>query len=194
MDELNPSDYPILFWLSRLLPTTRLVFELGGSVGVGYYAYRRYLPFPPDLQWVICELPEAVRVGDEIARERKDPRLFFTEQREVAGDPDIYATFGALQYIEEPFSQIIAAMRKRPAHLLINRVPMTEGEPFITLQNNGCWFSPYKVDQKSAFVKSVEALGYELVEKWEMTRPNSFLLKLDDGVPTYHGMYFRLED
>jgi putative methyltransferase (TIGR04325 family) len=193
VDDLNSSDYPILFWLSRLLPEARFVFELGGSVGVGYYAYRRYVPFPANLRWIICEVPEAVRVGQEIAQERNETQLAFTDKRQLDGEPDIYATFGALQYIEDPFAEIIAGLRLKPAHLLINRVPLTDGDSFITLQNNGCWFSPYKVDHRSAFVESIEALGYELVDKWEMNRPNTFLVQFDNKSPTYHGMYFRLK-
>jgi len=193
IDEMNPADYPVLFWLSRLLPESQLVFELGGSVGVGYYGFRRYLPFPPQLRWVICEVPDAVRVGREIAQERGESRLAFTDQRQVDDDPDIYVSFGALQYIEDSFAQIIGELRAKPAHILLNRVPLSERDPFITLQNSGCWFSPYKVDNKSQFIRSIEALGYELVDKWEMTRPNIFLEQQEDGVPKYHGMYFRLK-
>lgn len=193
IDDFDPADYPVLFWLSRLLPDAQFVFELGGSVGVGYYAYRRYLPFPPQLRWVICEVPESVRAGQEIAQERNASQLAFTEQRQVDGDPDIYATFGALQYIEEPFAEIIANLRSRPPHLLINRVPLSEEGSFITLQNNGLWFSPYKVDNKTAFIQSIEALGYKVVDKWDMTRPNIFLTQPENNVPKYHGMYFRLK-
>jgi putative methyltransferase (TIGR04325 family) len=192
LDELNKSDYPVLYWLGRLLPETKYVFELGGSVGMGYYAYRRYIPFPDDVRWTICELPEAVQVGTEIALDRNDTSLSFTTERQTAEDPDLYATFGALQYIEEPFAQIISELRKKPPHILINRVPLIDGKRFITLQNNGLWFSPYKVDNRAEFIQGLEDLGYELVDKWEMNRPNSFLLALGDSVPTYNGMYFRL--
>jgi putative methyltransferase (TIGR04325 family) len=194
IDELNSSDYPVLFWLTRLLPHARVVFELGGSVGVGYYAYRRFVPFPEDLQWIICELPEAVQFGQEIALERNEKSLSFTDQRQVASDPDIYATFGALQYIEEPFDRIIASLRSKPPHILINRVPLTNSDAFITLQNNGLWFSPYKVDNRAEFVKSVEALHYELIDKWVMNRPTNFLLHFGEERPNYHGMYFRLRE
>jgi putative methyltransferase (TIGR04325 family) len=193
IDDFNPSDYPVLFWLSRLLPGARSVFELGGSVGMGYYAYRRYIPFPEKLRWIICEVPETARLGEEIARERNEMQLAFTDQRQVAEDTDIYATFGTLQYIEEPFAEIIGKLRMKPAHLLINRVPLCDVTPFITLQNNGCWFSPYKVDNQAAFVESIEALGYELEDRWEMNRPNNFLLAPGEPTPSYHGMYFRLK-
>ena len=194
LDTLNPADYPVLFWLSQILPKTRFVFELGGGAGGGYYSYRRYLAFPPQLQWVICEVPETARVGQEIALERQQPQLTFTDQREVANGPDLYATFGTLQYIEEPFAEIIGNLRRKPPHILINRVPLSEVDGFVTLQNNGCWFSPYKVDNKIQFFKSIEMLGYEVVDQWEMTRPNNFLSPPGDKVPSYHGAYFRLKD
>ena len=193
IDAFNPGDYPVLFWLSQVLPQTRFVFELGGSIGLGYYGYHRYLKFPPELRWVICEVPEAVRVGREIALERHETALEFTEQREIDADPELYATFGALQYIEEPFAQIIGSLRRKPPHLLVNRVPLSDGDGFVTLQNNGCWFSPYKVDNKSHFIKSIVALGYEVIDQWDMSRPNNFLLHLEEGLPNYHGMYFRLK-
>jgi len=193
IDELNPCDYPVLFWLERLLPKIGFVFELGGSMGKGYYSYRRYLTFPKGLRWVICELPETVSVGRDVARERNDPCLEFTTERQTEGDPDLYVTFGALQYIEEPFAEIIAKLRVKPAHILVNRVPMTNGTPFITLQNNGGWFVPYKVDKVSQFVENVEALGYELMDKFEMTRPVSFLMGPEYQASGYYGMYFRLK-
>ncbi|MCE0522905.1 MAG: methyltransferase, TIGR04325 family [Methylacidiphilales bacterium] len=193
LDILNPDDYPVLFWLSRLLPGAEFVFELGGSLGLGYYAYRKYLDFSPRLRWIICEVPEAVRAGQEIARERNETQLAFTDQREVAVDPDIYATFGALQYIEEPFAEIIGKLRARPPHLLINRVPFCDGASFITLQNNGCWASPYKVDNKADFIESLEALDYELVDAWEVDRAGGFLIHPGRAVPHYYGMYFRLK-
>jgi putative methyltransferase (TIGR04325 family) len=193
VDQLNPGDYPVLFWLARLLPDTKFVFELGGSIGKGYYGYRRYLSFPPQLRWVICETPEMARLGTEIAMERKEGQLTFTDQREPVGEPDLYATFGTLQYLEEPFVEIIGRLRAKPPHLLINRVPLGEGPAFITLQNNGSWFSPYKVENKSDFIRNLRALGYELVDQWEMERPHRFLMNLDQPVPNYHGIYFRLK-
>ena len=193
VDNRNPADYPILFWLSRLLPETKLVFELGGSVGVGYYSFRRYIPFPPQVRWVISEVSDAVRLGREIAQERNESRLTFTVEREVEENPDIYATFGTLQYIEEPFAEIIGKLRAKPPHILLNRVPLAERESFVTLQNNGGWFSPYKIDNRAGFVKSIEALNYEVVDEWDMPRHNTFLEYTEDMVPKYHGMYFRLK-
>jgi putative methyltransferase (TIGR04325 family) len=192
MDRFTPVDYPVLFWLDRLLPQTHVIFELGGSVGRAFYPYSRYLDFPSDLRWIVCDLPAMVRMGAEIARERNAHQLAFTTERETGENPDIYATFGTLQYIEEPFAAIIARLRARPPYILINRVPMTEGAAFITLQNNGSWFAPYKVDNRPAFIASMIELGYELVDEWKMDSPNVFLPE-DSGEPKppYCGMYLR---
>ncbi len=192
VDELNPGDYPVLFWLLRLLAETRYVFELGGSVGKGFYAYARYLPFPADLRWVICETPETVKLGREVAAGRKETRLNFTDDRANAGEPDVYATFGTLQYIEEPLASILGKLARRPPHVLVGRVPFVEKGSYVTLQNNGGWFSPYAIQNRPEFVASMEKLGYEVADKWETFHPNSFLLAPEVPVPRYHGIYFRL--
>jgi putative methyltransferase (TIGR04325 family) len=194
LNQFRCADYPIIFWLARLLPEARVVFELGGSIGTGFYSCDRYLRFSPDLRWIVCDLPSTIRVGAEIARERNAHQLTFTTERETDRNPDIYATFGTLQYIEEPFVAIIAQLRIRPPHILVNRVPMTEGDAFITLQNNASWFSPYKVDNRTAFNASIVALGYELVDEWRMDSHNVFLTENpDEPKLPYCGMYFRLK-
>ena len=39
-----PSDYPVMFWLQKLLARgCARLFDLGGHIGVSYYAYRRHL-------------------------------------------------------------------------------------------------------------------------------------------------------
>lgn len=44
-------DYPAMFWLQRLFAEgcTR-VFDLGGNIGIKYYAYRQQLDYPPELR------------------------------------------------------------------------------------------------------------------------------------------------
>jgi putative methyltransferase (TIGR04325 family) len=193
LDYFNRGDYPIVFWLSRLVPGARLVFELGGNLGLGFFAYRKYVTYPPELRWIICELPAIVEAGRKLAEDRKETQLGFTEQREIDRDPDIYVTFGTLQYIEESFAEVLRKLRVRPPHILITRVPFTTGAPFITLQNNGAWFSPYKVDNISDFIASIEALGYEVVDQWDIERAVSFLLHPEYQTPRYYGAYFRLK-
>src|ERR1700733_1930234 len=69
----RPSDYPVLFWLSRILTECTSVFDYGGHVGMSYYRFSRYLTYPKDLQWRICDMPKITKAGEEIARERGNP-------------------------------------------------------------------------------------------------------------------------
>jgi putative methyltransferase (TIGR04325 family) len=192
LDRLNSADYPVLFWLSRILPQAPAVFDLGGNLGVAYYAYRRHLEFPAKLHWTVCEVSETARAGRELAEEKGEKQLAFTDDRKAAPEADIFFTAGALQYIDEPVTAILAARPKRPRHVLIQRVPLSSEEPFITLQNNGAWIVPYKVENETTFIASVKALGYELVDHWRTARKLQVLMYPLSHEAIYQGMYFRL--
>ena len=192
-DQLNQSDYPVLFWLERILPETRRVFDLGGNLGVAFYAYRSYLSYPPDLRWTVCEVPQTVAAGRILAQQKSESRVAFTDRRQDAEGADLFFSAGALQYIEEPLAEILRPLAARPRHLLIQRVPLADGSAFITLQNNGAWIVPYRADNAQQFVTSILQLGYELIDHWRVPRS---LRVIDDSrhlVENYRGLYFRLK-
>ncbi len=191
LDQLNDADYPLLFWLRPLLAEASTLFDLGGNLGVAYYAYRLYLEIPPELRWTVCEVSETVRAGQKLAAEKGAGQLAFTDRREEAENCDIYLSCGALQYIEEPFAEIIGRLRAKPPHIFINRVPLTEGEGFITLQNSGAWTAPYQVANRERFTESIRALGYELTDSWKINRTLEVLMSPQHKTDFYHGMYFR---
>lgn len=61
---LYATDYPVLFWLQQLVGEGRRhVFDLGGHVGVSYYAYRRVLAFPPGFSWTVHDVPAVMARG-----------------------------------------------------------------------------------------------------------------------------------
>lgn len=159
LNQLNKADYPVLFWLAQLFPKAQAVFDLGGNLGTAYYAYCQYLTFPSQLRWTVCEVPTTVRAGRAMARRSGKIQLAFTEHRDAAPEADIFFTAGALQYIEEPLAEILTGRANLPPHVIVQRVPLTREESFITLQNNGTWVVPYKVENEDAFIESVVALG-----------------------------------
>ena len=57
-------DYPGLFWLGRSIDAglTR-VFDLGGHIGIKYYAFRRVLSYPDSLRWTVCDVPSVIEQG-----------------------------------------------------------------------------------------------------------------------------------
>jgi putative methyltransferase (TIGR04325 family) len=192
LNRLNKADYPVLLWLSKILPEAKAVFDLGGNLGVAYYAYCHYLHFPAELHWMVCEVSATVKAGRALAKRAGKKQLTFTGDRAAMPEADIFFTAGALQYIEESLADILAARSSRPRHVIVQRVPLQRGEPFITLQNNGAWVVPYKVDNEDVFIESLVALGYELVDRWNTPRQLQVLDHPFDHVATYQGMYFRL--
>jgi putative methyltransferase (TIGR04325 family) len=190
-EEFNPADAPVLARLEGLLPQARAVFDLGGNLGVAWYAYRHRLAFPERLRWTVCEVPAIAAAGRELAAKKNAGQLFFTDRREDADGADIYFSCGALQYIEEPLSAMLAKLGNPPRHLLINRVPFCDGPAFITLQNNGDWLSPYKVENRDEFIRGVESCGYELIDSWKIARRLEVLMSPQHHAENFHGMYFR---
>ena len=92
----------MLFWLAPLLREGVRIFDFGGHVGMHFYAYSRYLEFPRRFDWMVCDLPEITRRGEDLARQRGVPGLSFTNRLEAADGCDILIGAGSLQYIESP--------------------------------------------------------------------------------------------
>jgi putative methyltransferase (TIGR04325 family) len=191
-DYIQAYDYPFLFWLDRILPTVRSVFDFGGNVGVHYFAYAPYLTYPADLKWVVCELPNLIRAGERMALERQAHQLTFTTWFGDAEGTDVLIAAGALQYIERPLGEQLVALRSRPRHLLLNKLPLYDGEPFVTLQNGGPVFAPQHVFNRAQFLRALKYLGYELVDAWEVPE-FSCAVPFQPGrfVSRYSGLYLR---
>lgn len=71
--------------------------------------------------------------------------------------------------LQEFLAQKSASTRLRlPRHLLINRTPLREEESVVTLQSLGSGaFCTYQILDARAFIESLSAHGYELVDRWD---------------------------
>jgi putative methyltransferase (TIGR04325 family) len=193
MERAYPSDYPMLFWLREVLPESRRVFDLGGHVGVSVYAYARVLELSSDLRWTVCDVPSVVDAGAALARERGEPRLSFTTSFGQADDADVLIAAGSLQYIDEPFDSLLGGLSRLPRHLLINKTPTHATREFVTLQNIGVAYCPYRVFERVTVSGSLFKLGYELVDTWENLDMGCYVPFRPDANPvTYVGHYLRL--
>ncbi|MEZ4400133.1 MAG: methyltransferase, TIGR04325 family [Kofleriaceae bacterium] len=184
-------DYPVMWWLrAAFAGGATSVFDLGGSVGVHYYAYRPHLAYPATLAWTVREVPTLVRHGRALAVQRGAPGLTFTETLEATdAAADVWLSAGALQYVEGAASlgAWLAASRRPPAHVIINKVPLYDGPGFVTLQNIGDGaFAPLHVYQRRRFLEEVEAAGYRVVETWDTPERQ---LRLDDDPARSFGAY-----
>lgn len=190
--QIFPYDYPVLFWLRSLLSPAARVFDFGGHVGVQFYAYQKYLDFPAGLVWTVCDVPTVASVGRDLAAKRgQSGRLTFTTDVYDAEGYDVFIAAGSLQFVESPsLAEALGALRNPPTNLLLNKIPLRQGEGFVTLQNAGTSFVPQYVFSRQEFTGSLERLGYRVVDAWE-DRVHSCNIPFhpDKSVAHYSGLY-----
>jgi putative methyltransferase (TIGR04325 family) len=190
---LLPSDYPVLFWMQRALQESPSLLDIGGYVGISYYSYRRYLNYPDNIDWIIQDVPAVVAAGVEIARHQHSPGLSFTADITSALRPQTVLAAGSLQFIEKAFAGLLLQMGSLPTHLIVNKTPLTDLPDFVTLQDLGPAVCPYKILNRTKFIDSIKALGYELVDSWANTDLSCGIpFHLAHSVKSYSGLYFKL--
>jgi putative methyltransferase (TIGR04325 family) len=185
-------DYPMLFWLSRILRPHGVVFDYGGHLGTHFYAYAKYLDYPAGLRWRVYDLPVITRAGEELMRKEGAQGLEFTNTFELADGSDVLLAAGSLQYVEEPrLPLLLRRLAHPPAHLLLNKLPLYDGPDFVTLQNGGAAFHPQHVFNKRNFVEGLQAAGYRLKDEWRVeTHPGYIPFHPDFSFPSHRGLYF----
>jgi len=191
MEKANQSDYAVLFWLKGLLDAQSFVFDFGGHVGVSYHGWRNYLHYPHGLRWLVYDMPAITKVGVELAAERASDGLAFTTTVADGKGCTILLAAGAMQYVDTTLTQLLEQVGSRPRHLLINKMPMYDGEAFWTVQSTGRAFHAYRIYNRAAFVAEAEALGYRLVDDWQ-NREQHCEVPFTRGrdIDAYTGFYF----
>jgi putative methyltransferase (TIGR04325 family) len=189
-------DYPILYWLGRIAQKIELdrakVFDFGGNLGIHFLSYSNFLNLPSGLKWVVCDLPEIVKVG---VSTNKEPQLTFTTDFELASGSDIFLASGSVQYDREEIAHKINVLDEKPHHVLINRLGLSEGKKIVTLQNGGKVFYPYYIFNRSEFINSFKLIGYELIDIWEDNVDSCYIpFHPEVNVPCFYGLYFKLNN
>lgn len=192
---IYPSDYPVIFWLERMFRSgLTSVFDVGGHIGIGYYAYRKYLSYPPGLKWTVHDVPAVIAQGRELAKTMDQPRqLSFAEDAAAASGYDIFFAAGSLQYLPITLAELLQPLSKRPRCLILNLLPLHPSESFFTLQSMGAAFCPYRISQFGAFVKALTQLGYVQRDAWE--NPDKRCIVAFDpehSLDRYYGFTFEL--
>ena len=197
LNSIYPSDYAMMLWLSKAFADgARKVVDLGGHIGLAYYAYQRLLAFPEDISWCVSDVPAVMAAGRQEALER-DPtrRLGFTDQFEaVAADAEVLFTAGCVQYLEETLAQRIATLSQRPRWLLINLLPLHERSAYWTVQSIGTAYCPYRIQHAQSFFADLERLGYRVHDKWENIDKSCWIaFEPEHSLDRYYGAALRLE-
>jgi putative methyltransferase (TIGR04325 family) len=188
-------DYPVIFWLARLMKDDTSIFDYGGHAGTHFYAYSRYLSYPRNLSWLVCDLPEITRAGEDIARQSGSHQIRFTTRFEDGAGSQILIAAGSLQYIESPaLPELLSQSSIKPAHLLLNKLPLYHGEQFVTLQNGGAAFHPQYVFNRERFLAAFASLGYRLKDAWDVeSHPGRIPFHPDRSFRCHSGLYLTLE-
>ncbi len=187
------ADYALMYWLRPALVGAKMLFDLGGHVGVSYYAFRRRLELREDLTWLVCDVPAVVREGEALARDRAVTSLRFTTQQKDADGADVLVAAGSLQYLPEgSLHSLIGGLGAPPRHVFVQRTPLHLSRSFVTIQATGHSFCPYTVAHRQTFIDGMHALGYELVDDWQLERSLEVPFEPWSAVESYSGLYFRL--
>jgi putative methyltransferase (TIGR04325 family) len=166
MEKANQSDYAVLFWLRGILDERAFVLDVGGHVGVSYHGWRNYLTYPPGMRWLVQDMPAIIKVGAELARERPSAGLAFTSDVADGRGCSIFLAAGSLQYVDESLTALLARVGSLPRHLILNKMPVYEGETFVTVQSTGRAFHAYRIYNRAELLAEIAALGYRVVDDW----------------------------
>jgi putative methyltransferase (TIGR04325 family) len=187
------SDYPTLFWLDRLLTESSFLFDLHGNVATAYFAFRRVLPYPANLTWLVHDVPAILAKARSLTRNEDAPGLRFTEDLSELERADILLIKGALQFLRNPI-QFLTRSGKLPRHVLVNKASIYERESAVTLHGNGVAFHPYHLLNRREFVAAFEDQGYRCVDTWLNFDLNCYVpFHPEHTIPRYSGYYFTRE-
>lgn len=190
-------DYPAMFWLERLLAEgCRTVFDFGGNIGIKYYAYQRYLRFPNDLRWMVCELPKVVATGSAWAKDH-DPsgQIGFTENQADLSGQDVLFASGVLQYLDDTLWNLLDRLDRPPRHILVNVLPLHANLSFFTIQNSALLYSVYRIMAHAEFVSALAERGYRIRDQWDqLDRQCIIPFHPENTVEKYHGFLFSRTD
>ena len=139
------------------------------------------------------DIVEMIEIGRQLARERKEVRIQFTDQLTQAAGADLLLVSGSLHYFTFDFLDFIDRLSEKPKHILINRTPITNGVPVVNVQDATSFLVACRQIARPYLVKGLERLDYELVDAWSVPELHQYIpFYPEHSLPEYSGMYFRI--
>ncbi len=165
----QPAHYAEMFWLANSVREADRIIDLGGASGLSHEIYTRYRDLPAKVGWHVVDRPSVVARARK--RHASTPDLSFGISLEDAGRCDILYAAGCLQYLPDPISAevgVLVSLINKPRRIILNKVPLTDGEPFVTLQTLVLTAVPYHIFGRRKFLSYFEAAGYRLIDEWDV--------------------------
>lgn len=190
----RPSDYPVLYHLSRLSLDGLRVFDLGGTTGGTFHLYDRHLAFPTNFRWTVGDLPATIKQGRALAHEKNESRLQFSSSNEDASGHDVLLISGTLHYLEDELCDYVARLSSLPRHIFINRTPLVNASNAATVQYVDGVMVACRLLNRNDLITGMQRIGYRLEDQWQVLE---FSIPLpfnpEYWVREYSGLYFKSE-
>lgn len=184
-------DYPVLFWLNRLLPNSTRLVDAGGHMGTKFRAFRDVLTLPDGFDWAVYDVPEIVKAGRARAERDGLTGISFHDRVEATPPADILLASGLLQYLDMPFADFVARLARKPQHIILNKVATRDGPTIVTLEDFQTAEVPYQVRDHAAFVASLADMGYVIEDAWDI--PTLSRTHPTFGASVSRGFYARVK-
>lgn len=163
-------DYPVIFWLDRLIrDNTKLsLLDAGGHVGTKFLAFSDYLSLD-QIDWAVWDLQALLKAGRHWQGEGRLPAaLRFADTPKDAGKVDLLLASGLLQYLDISLTELLDQMEARPKYMLLNKVATRPEADLVTLELIGTARVPYRMRDKAAFETELDAAGYTIRDSWDI--------------------------
>ena len=170
MSEMLCGDYPVVFWLDRLIRDngTLSLLDAGGHVGLKHAAFAPYLDVDK-LNWSVWDLPALLRAGRKAqGRGEVSKSVSFVESPADAGETDILLASGLMQYLDTSFAELTETMANRPRWVVLNKVATRENDTVVTLEMIGNKRVPYQMRNRTGFETELHEAGYEIRDSWAL--------------------------
>jgi putative methyltransferase (TIGR04325 family) len=194
----QPCHYAAMFWMGRRIRPDSQIVDLGGAGGISYEIHTRYSDLPPGTRWHVVDLPELVERG-KLRHANTATALTFGSRLADAPACDILHTAGCLQYMENPFgftngTGILEQMAAMPTDIIVNKIPLTNGRSFTTIQNLLQSASPYNVFNRADVLAYFRKHGYQLIDEWRVSEISVAIpFHSELYIPESRGLYWRRE-
>jgi len=166
--EVSAFDYPVIFWLKKVLnaESCKALVDFGGHVGVKFYAYRGHLNLPKDFKWQVVDVPAMVDAGS--AQSESDLLAFYSDIT-LTTPASILLCSGSLQYSPETIDEVIEKLHCKPEWIVVNKVSVVETRTFFALENFGKSWIPFRIYERRAFEGLISKKGYVKRDEWEIS-------------------------
>ncbi|GAC1641104.1 MAG: hypothetical protein NVS9B14_22730 [Candidatus Acidiferrum sp.] len=191
-----PSDYPAIYWISRLGGNPFRIFDYGGNVGNLYYSYRPYLPkFIQQVRWTVFDLPAVVAEGALIAAAKGATEIEFQNSVQTVTGDYLVLVSGALHYWEASLAKFIEQFPEKPAAFIVNRTPAHSDTNYITVQVRPFYSVPCVVRTTEEILSAFASAGYKLADQWQAPELSMRMAMFPAlTVPSYSGFCFVRQD